>query len=111
MKMKYKDVPVLRNKLLEEQDGLCLLCCSEIDSPVLDHNHKNGLIRGVLCRLCNTFLGKIENNMVRNRITDDKLKNICDNLFNYRNIIRDEVHPTFGKKIKRKSTKIKKSSK
>lgn len=37
--------------------------------PVLDHDHKHGHIRGVLCRGCNALLGHIENNRYRNNLS------------------------------------------
>ncbi len=108
--MKYKDIPLLRNKLLEEQNNICLLCKTEIiNDAVLDHNHKTGNIRGVLHRGCNCLLGKIENNLVRNRINENMLEEIMINLINYIGTKRDEIHPlhTKKKRIKKKiKTKI-----
>ena len=34
-----------------------------INKAYLDHNHKTGIIRGVLCAGCNSIIGEIENNM------------------------------------------------
>lgn len=50
------------NEMLEQQDGLCLLC----DGPPrkvrlhVDHDHETGVIRGLLCTSCNTKLGWYE---------------------------------------------------
>jgi len=76
--LKQKDVEPLRNQLLKEQNGKCALCNVEINSKTgvsLDHQHKlksekngidgNGLIRGVLCRACNVWEGKIWNSTKR----------------------------------------------
>lgn len=65
-KMKTKDIPVLKAKILKEQQYQCKLCkldLRRVDSRniCLDHCHKTGYIRGVLCRNCNGVLGKIEN--------------------------------------------------
>jgi 5-methylcytosine-specific restriction endonuclease McrA len=63
MKLKVKDIPVLRDRLIKEQDGKCLLCAIDLSTVVacLDHDHETGLIRGVLCQNCNGIEGKITN--------------------------------------------------
>lgn len=48
------------------QDGVCPLCGNALDfqskgAVVIDHDHSNGLIRGVLCRACNGAEGKVAN--------------------------------------------------
>src|SRR5207247_2731565 len=42
-------------KLLEQQEGCCAICQEPVD--VIDHNHKTGETRGLLCRACNAGLG------------------------------------------------------
>lgn len=42
-----------------EQDGACLIC-KEREAVCVDHDHKTGKVRGLLCLGCNTFLGHIE---------------------------------------------------
>lgn len=49
-----------------EQDGNCLVC-EEREAEVVDHCHKTGRVRGLLCRACNTMLGMIEDNGRLNR--------------------------------------------
>lgn len=52
-------------RMLESQGGVCAICGGyesasngkEIDSFAVDHNHKTGTVRGLLCRRCNTLLG------------------------------------------------------
>lgn len=68
--LKAKDVPKLRKFLLRKQNGKCLICEKETNDPCLDHSHikrvkGTGLIRGVLCRTCNSFIAKSENNCTR----------------------------------------------
>lgn len=76
--MKEKDIAPLREKLLLEQEGKCLLSGEDItgfDGNSLDHQHKfryqtngedgNGLIRGVLSREMNVLEGKIWNSCNR----------------------------------------------
>lgn len=57
------------NKLLKEQGGVCWICARP---PVhrrlhVDHNHKTGKIRGLLCWRCNTGLQKFSDESVRMR--------------------------------------------
>lgn len=52
------------NKLFQEQQGCCAICGkhqSELKHRLnVDHNHKTGKIRGLLCPKCNTALGVYE---------------------------------------------------
>lgn len=69
---------------LEEYEHLFLLagnCCQICDRPVtqagqgkgrgdistgvVDHCHKTGRVRGILCRVCNSFLGVIGEDLSR----------------------------------------------
>lgn len=59
------------NLLYEKQKGVCAVCGKpEIAKNVaeiarllsIDHNHKTGKIRGLLCMSCNVFLGHLEKN-------------------------------------------------
>ena len=48
--------------MLSKQDGVCLTCerpCLSGLHLAVDHDHDTGLIRGLLCRDCNTVLGKV----------------------------------------------------
>ena len=81
IQLRAKDIPEYRNRLVKEQNGLCAICkeplnlTSKTSGVSLDHQHKTlaetigvngaGLIRGVLCRDCNVFEGKIWNNSKR----------------------------------------------
>ena len=48
---------------LEEQGGLCAICESVFEkSLAVDHNHKTGEIRGLLCEHCNFGIGKFRDN-------------------------------------------------
>jgi hypothetical protein len=52
------------NKTLESQGNRCKICqLSKDESKVnfaVDHDHKTGRVRGVLCRDCNMGLGKFK---------------------------------------------------
>jgi hypothetical protein len=47
------------NQLLEEQFGLCAICLEEKPLHV-DHDHKTGIVRGLLCSNCNTAVGLLK---------------------------------------------------
>ena len=102
--IKSKDIKPLRELLLEEQSYKCKLCGDDLskEEAVLDHCHKSGHIRGVIHRTCNVYLGKIENNMARCRISEVRLLEVIKRLASYRNNLRLEIHPTFGKKRRRR---------
>jgi hypothetical protein len=49
------------DEILVSQDGKCAICCEELQvgtrKCVVDHNHTTGVVRGVLCNLCNVGIG------------------------------------------------------
>jgi len=53
------------NKTLQKQDGCCAIC-DEVSSHKrhkhlsVDHDHKTGKVRGILCDNCNQGLGKFK---------------------------------------------------
>lgn len=63
--LQYKD-------LYNNQNGLCAICnqpksftrCGKILSLAVDHCHKTGIIRGLLCRYCNLGLGNFKDNSI-----------------------------------------------
>ena len=66
---KYGITTPERDNLLIKQDNKCLCCNSAISflgmadtasrhSAVVDHCHKHGYVRGILCGSCNLLLGK-----------------------------------------------------
>lgn len=49
--------------ILEEQSGKCYLCGSkDFRNLAVDHCHKTGRVRRLLCTSCNTGLGKFKDN-------------------------------------------------
>lgn len=76
--LQAKDVKPIREDILKSQGNVCRLCnepITEQSGVSLDHQHKlkseecgpdgKGLIRGVLCRACNVWEGKIWNSSTR----------------------------------------------
>ena len=66
-KLKQADVPMVRDKLAAKQGQVCPLCLGSLKQkdPVLDHDHKNGAVRAVLCRNCNGMEGKVRTAAIR----------------------------------------------
>ena len=97
MKLKRSEIAGYRTQRLDLQFNLCALCSEPIDDDaVLDHDHKTGLIRSVLHRGCNAMLGKIENNMARNRMDQERLRKWAQNIVQYISKTHtDLIHPTF----------------
>jgi hypothetical protein len=53
-------------ELVKKAGNKCQICGVEFlesNPPHIDHNHKTGTIRGVLCRCCNSGLGLFNENI------------------------------------------------
>jgi hypothetical protein len=61
IKWRYGITPEAYNSLLEAQKGLCAVCRT-CPAKAVDHDHKTGQIRGILCATCNTGLGVFKEN-------------------------------------------------
>lgn len=62
LKRKYSLTIDEFNSLLEKQKHNCAICSCSFNEkkPCVDHDHKSGKIRGLLCRNCNLDLQVIE---------------------------------------------------
>lgn len=49
--------------LLRRQNGVCAICGDE-GTLCIDHDHKTGKVRGLLCRRCNIGLGHFRDDTV-----------------------------------------------
>lgn len=54
--------------MLKRQDGVCAICkrhriAARTYHMVIDHNHKTGVTRGILCNWCNRALGLLGDNI------------------------------------------------
>ncbi|WP_323182416.1 MULTISPECIES: endonuclease VII domain-containing protein [unclassified Streptomyces] len=59
LKRKYGITEAERDQMIADQGGLCCLCLRAAAVHV-DHCHKTGRVRGVLCFNCNTGLGLLD---------------------------------------------------
>ena len=50
------------NKAFEEQNGSCALC-GRYNKLVIDHCHKTGKFRGLICSLCNSIIGRVDDSI------------------------------------------------
>lgn len=50
------------DKMLAEQNGRCGICYKIMEPPCVDHNHKTGQVRGMLCHHCNRGIGFLGDN-------------------------------------------------
>lgn len=49
------------NEMLEKQNGVCAICEEEFHRALyVDHNHKTGKVRALLCARCNSGVGYLE---------------------------------------------------
>lgn len=68
LRAKYKIGVEDYKKLLNQQQGKCAVCGANnsqhkvYDRLCVDHCHKTGLVRGLLCHTCNTAIGNLRDN-------------------------------------------------
>lgn len=61
IKRKYGLTIEAINDMLSKQNFVCKICkVAFSETPFVDHDHKSGLVRGLLCRVCNINIGWIE---------------------------------------------------
>lgn len=63
LKNKYGITPEQYDQILQWQDGACALCPKKTNGKrrfAVDHNHTTGVVRGLLCDVCNMTVTKVE---------------------------------------------------
>lgn len=111
-RIKASEVKTYREHYLQQQHNICALCNEHIDpaEAVLDHDHASGQLRAVLHRGCNAYLGVIENNRSRNRISDARFQAIMANAASYINDTKPVLHSTY-RTVEEKAERAKKRAK
>lgn len=71
---KYGLTPMTYAAMFIAQDACCAICHTDVSGSkgwTVDHDHRTGKVRGVLCGNCNTMLGHAKDDVVtlRNAIT------------------------------------------
>lgn len=62
--LNYGVTPEQFEKLLSLQNRACAICHVEFtQTPDIDHDHKTGIVRGLLCTNCNNGLGRFKDNV------------------------------------------------
>ncbi len=72
-KRTYNLTPEVYHEMHEKQGGVCAICKhpetqirhGKVDRLVVDHNHSNGNVRGLLCAKCNQALGALQEDPTR----------------------------------------------
>ena len=64
--------------IFSNQAGACAICQEPfISIPHIDHDHKTGVVRGLLCRSCNLGIGSLKDDPERCRRASVYLKTHC----------------------------------
>lgn len=64
---------VTYKQMLTQQKNCCAICAVEMKPACVDHCHKTGQIRGLLCRTCNSGVGHLQDSL-------DILESACEYL-------------------------------
>ena len=90
LKRKYNITMGMYEDLEMYSDGKCYICGvkpelkHKHDRLVVDHNHKDGTIRGLLCNNCNLAIGNFRDNVEFMENAIEYIKRNGFNVFNYK---------------------------
>lgn len=51
------------NEMVEAQNGRCAICGCAVEVLVIDHDHRTGTVRALLCNGCNVGIGYFKENV------------------------------------------------
>ncbi len=60
LRRKYRFTEEEYRSMMDDQKGCCLACGDSLDKPHIDHDHKTGKVRAILCRGCNIAYGQLK---------------------------------------------------
>lgn len=70
------------DKMAEAQNNCCAACLKPTDQLHVDHDHKTGKVRELLCMNCNLALGHVQDNIQRLiQLRDYAIKHQCNPSF------------------------------
>lgn len=109
-------IPIIRAKLQKKQGNRCLICQRDLRRlrAVLDHCHKTGYIRGVLCNNCNGIEGKISGLLLRLDVGKIGYDQIIINMAAHRhpdNLKTKWIHPHAETLVEQKARRAKRAKK
>ena len=120
--IKVKDIPRYRKMMSAKQKYKCPICTDEIVSPssraALDHCHKTGRLRAVLCGTCNRNEGKLlmaakymaKMGHLSRTNTSEFLRRVADYIEYHRDNPINIIHPSFDL-VKGKQKPVKRARK
>lgn len=56
--------PAAYDQMVRDQDGRCPICGDAPRRLYVDHNHRTGALRGLLCDVCNRAIGQLRDDPV-----------------------------------------------
>lgn len=77
LRVQYGLTPEAFKIIFINQNRICAICGTTdwgIQGPTVDHDHKTGKIRGILCHICNKALGSFKDSPVLLRIAINYLE-------------------------------------
>lgn len=72
---KYGLLPSQYEAMYNQQKGCCAICGIWYELLSVDHDHVTGVVRGLLCSLCNIGLGAFRDKPLLLRSADEYLQN------------------------------------
>lgn len=105
-----------RRSLIAKQNNRCALCADTLDGKTacLDHDHRTGHIRSVLCLNCNGIEGKIFNlcrRAKRQRTEIDFLTSVFDYWMQHNGLRDQPIHPSHRTKEEKRALANKRARK
>lgn len=89
---RLKNYGIFFERFILEQNGRCRICSTELKRAQLDHDHKTGKLRGLLCHHCNVGLGNFFDSVELLEKAIDYIKENENGKKTIKHSIADESH-------------------